>query len=151
MPTRSKFNEQSRTLIVSALRFGVSRRTAAGNAGIDPATLSRWLDRGRNGARDGVWKEFYQEVLKAEALAALSMAQTAYRGALDNPVLALKLLERIEQREELERLSTPLVVTLTLTDPPHRPLPHRPLSVIDVAPSELTHPDNGNGDRREGA
>jgi transposase-like protein len=134
VPTRSKFTAATRDIVLSSLRFGVSRETAAHIAGIDPTTLGRWIERGRTGAEGRLFKEFRDGVMRAEAEPRLKLAAAAYRAALDDPVLAWKIAQRIEPafrpEQPGQQFTGPMVVTLTL-DPPNRPLPHRPLSVID--------------------
>jgi hypothetical protein len=67
MPNRSKFSERRRQRILAVLAAGGSRRTAAKVAGIDPATLRGWLQRGERGAPGGRWATFYADVQAAEA------------------------------------------------------------------------------------
>ena len=49
---------------IAALRSGASFRAAAGILGVQPETISRWLERGR-GARQGAYRRFYRAVMKA--------------------------------------------------------------------------------------
>jgi transposase len=74
MPNRSKFTERRRQRLYAILSAGGSRREAAQVAGIDPATLRDWLQRGERacqrrqpGMSGGRWATFYENVQAAEA------------------------------------------------------------------------------------
>jgi hypothetical protein len=67
MPNRSKFTERRRQRILAILAAGGSRRTAARVAGIDPATLRAWIQRGGHAAPGGRLRRFYEDVMAAES------------------------------------------------------------------------------------
>ena len=67
MPMPSKFTESRRRVILAALGCGASRRTAAKLASIDHQTLGRWIERGRTSSPGGRWRQFFEDVLAAEA------------------------------------------------------------------------------------
>lgn len=96
MPTPSKFNAQTRQRILEILAAGGSRRTAAATAGVDHATLSRWLARGRDAAPGSRWREFVQAVEQAEAHPRVRALTAVYDALPDNPGLAWKFIERRE-------------------------------------------------------
>jgi len=64
----SKLTLQVEEQLVQALRMGTSRKHAAIYAGIDEATLRRWMARGRV-EREGPHAELHRAVVEAEAKA----------------------------------------------------------------------------------
>lgn len=66
MPARSKFDRRPKERIITLLAAGASRREAARGAAISPATLTRWVQRGRRGAPGGRWRQFHDEVVRVE-------------------------------------------------------------------------------------
>lgn len=96
MPARSKFTEEAREKILQALSIGSSRRTAAAIAGVDPGTLTRWIERGKTATRGTRWKEFYSAVEEAEAAPRVRALGVIYKEMPDRPDLAWKFLERRE-------------------------------------------------------
>jgi hypothetical protein len=96
VPTPSKFRAATRARVIELLASGHSRAAAARGASIDPATLSRWVEKGRNGEPEGRWRLFADLVELAE-----SRQQQPVLVALQNefdwerdPSLAMKFLER---------------------------------------------------------
>jgi transposase len=66
MPARSKFTAARRELIVTAIACGASRRTASKIAGVDHATVQKWLKRGER-VPEGRFGEFRRRVLEGES------------------------------------------------------------------------------------
>lgn len=95
MPQPSKFVAETRRKIIQALQVGASRTTAAHIAGIDEASLRRWIKRGQD-ADEGRYREFYEEVLVAEASPKMRALGIVYKELPDNPALAWKYVERKE-------------------------------------------------------
>lgn len=113
-------------MILELLGAGTSRRAAAAAAGIDHATLLRWLRRGEKAAPGGRWRAFYDAVLVAEAdpgLGALGMVEYPFDG---DPWAAMRFLESSEPevwgKRRAPESTGPVVVQLSLSDPP-RALP----------------------------
>ena len=96
MPRQSKFTAENRQKIIQALQVGASRRTAAHITGIDEATLRDWFSRGRDGAPNGRYRAFYEDVIKAEASPRMRALGIVYKELPDRPELAWKYLERKE-------------------------------------------------------
>jgi transposase-like protein len=61
MPNRSKLTERRRQRVLAILSAGGSRREAARVAGIDPATLRFWLQRGERSTPGSRRRQFYEE------------------------------------------------------------------------------------------
>lgn len=61
----SKLDDLTAQRVINAVRNGLPRVHAARNAGVDPATLFRWLANGRTG--DPNFREFYDKVVAAES------------------------------------------------------------------------------------
>ena len=61
----SKLDDLTAQRVINAVRNGLPRVHAARNAGVDPATLFRWLANGRTGDPD--FCEFYDKVVAAES------------------------------------------------------------------------------------
>jgi hypothetical protein len=66
MPTPTKFRHGARAAALAVLAAGGSRRQAARAAGVDHATLSRWLERGER-VPEGRYGAFATAVAAAEA------------------------------------------------------------------------------------
>lgn len=62
----TKFTEQTVNRILEAIRNGLSYRHAVQAAGISYDTFLRWMEKGEN-ARSGKFREFFDQVKKAEA------------------------------------------------------------------------------------
>jgi transposase-like protein len=123
VPTPSKFTDERRSQILEILSAGGSRRAAAARAGVDHATLSRWLARGRMGAPGGRWHTFANDVVQAETHPALRALREEYDKLSDSPFAALRFLaERSAWAEEDEPDlgDGPVVIQLTLADNPPR-------------------------------
>jgi transposase-like protein len=99
VPTPSKFRAAARTRIIEILVAGGSRAAAARAAGVDPATLHRWVEKGRNGDPEGRWRMFSDLVELAESrqqppvLVGLSAQEQQWAA---HPDLAWKFLEQHE-------------------------------------------------------
>jgi hypothetical protein len=114
MPQPSKFTTERKALIVEALRLGVSDATAAMHAGIDRATLSRWLARAEKAAQGGAWHEFWLTTCEAKASARLALARSAFRAAMDDGALAWKMVSRLEPAFRVEAPEPRLPMTVQL-------------------------------------
>ena len=62
----SKFTEQIKEMLVENARLGASQKSAAALAGIHPATLSKWLERGTE-EEDGPFADFAVNFFQAQA------------------------------------------------------------------------------------
>lgn len=146
MPTPSKFNDGTRKAILEALRIGASKRTAAAIAGIDPAQLSRWLKKADSTAEGSRWRQFRDEVIKAEAEPKLRALTVVHREMEDDSRLAWKFIERREEGFEPPMPKAPsgpggpVVIALKLSDGA-RVLP---TSVVEVLESESTGTDTSS-------
>lgn len=96
MPTPTKFTTETRKKILEALQVGASRRTAAAIARVDEATLRRWMDQGKSGGEGSRFREFYDQVLEAEAHPKMRALGIIYRAMEDKPDFAWKFAERRE-------------------------------------------------------
>ena len=96
MPTPSKFTAESRQKVLEALRVGASQRTAAAVAGVDVATLRRWVERGKAAAQGTRWAQFAADYEEAEAHPRVRALGIIYSELPDNPGLAWKFIERRE-------------------------------------------------------
>lgn len=135
MSGRSKFTADRRKAILELLSVGASRRTAAAVAGVDHATLSRWLSRGQDAPEGSRWREFYVAVVQAEAHPRIRALETVHRELLDNASLAWRYLERREEGYAPQPFvppvpQGPVVIQLTL------PEGHRP-ALPDVVEGEV--------------
>jgi hypothetical protein len=92
----TKFTRRRREVILELLSTGASRRTAAAVAGVDHATLGRWIARGASARAGSTWSEFALDVRQAEAEPKLRALQIAYDNWDGRPELAWKFLEREE-------------------------------------------------------
>lgn len=66
MARPTKLTPEVRQRVVAAIRAGNYAEPSARSAGISPATFYRWMERGQNQKR-GIYRDFYEEVSKAEA------------------------------------------------------------------------------------
>lgn len=96
MSTPTKFTQETREKILQALSVGASQRTAAAIAGIDAATLTRWLQKGREADQETNFGKFYAAVQQAEAQPRVRALGILYKELPDNPALAWKFIERRE-------------------------------------------------------
>lgn len=96
MPTPSKFTAERRQRIIQALSIGASRNTAAGIAGVDESAIRRWIAKGKEAEPGSRFREFYEEVIQAEASPRMRALGIIYKEMPDNPVLAWKYIERRE-------------------------------------------------------
>jgi hypothetical protein len=96
VPARSKFTAPVKAKILELLAAGASRRAASAFAGVDHATLLRWLRRGENASEGSRFREFYEQVAEAEAHPKLRALQIVYNAIPDDPGLAWKFIERRE-------------------------------------------------------
>ena len=85
----SKRTPEIRAAVLAVLRLGHFRETAARKAGIDPATLCRWLQDDET---------FRREVEGIEADDEIRLLQTVKKAARGDPRWALALLERRHKR-----------------------------------------------------
>jgi hypothetical protein len=122
----TKLTPEARQRIVTAIRAGNYRRPAARSAGISEATFHRWMARGKK-ASSGVYRDFYEEVERAEADAEV-YAVTVIRKAMPNEwraaahFLERRYPESWRRRETLEHQGDRrlLVTTEDVSDPKTR-------------------------------
>jgi hypothetical protein len=113
MPTPSKFTAERRDKIIQALQVGASRRTACHIAGVDESNLRRWLARGLEAAEGTRYRDFYEEVRKAEASPSMRALGIIYKEMPDNPMLAWKFIERKEPGYEPPMPMAPAAMPVT--------------------------------------
>jgi transposase-like protein len=118
VPTPSKFTSERRSKVLEILSAGGSRRAAAARAGVDHATLGRWLSRGRKGAPGGRWHTFMRDVEQAEIRPALRVLREEYDKLSDSPMAAFRYLESTvwAAEEEPAMPAGPVVIRLSLTE-----------------------------------
>jgi len=118
VPTPSKFTSERRSKILEILSAGGSRRAAAALAGVDHATLARWLARGRKAAPGGRWHTFLRDVEQAETHPLLRVLRDEYDKAQDSPMAAFRFLDRHDAwaEDEPPLPADPVVIRLKLTD-----------------------------------
>lgn len=102
----SKLTPEVRRRLISAITAGNYYQTACQFAGIGYSTFRRWMERGQN-AKTGQYREFWEEVTRAEAEAEARMvaqwqAQIPedWRAARD--FLARRYPERWAQKERID-------------------------------------------------
>ncbi|HYU57797.1 MAG TPA: hypothetical protein VEO00_07090 [Actinomycetota bacterium] len=151
MPTPSKWSAARRRAILEILAVGGSRRTAAAAAGIDHATLLRWLDRGATSKGDTTWRRFAEDVAKAEASPRVRALSIVHEAMPDSPMLAWRFLERREEGYAPTPPAPPppqgpLVIELSLNPGPVPPPVELPASsVIEVLPPhDPTDPEDAS-------
>jgi hypothetical protein len=105
-------------MILEILAAGGSRRAAAARAGIDHATLGRWLERGRQGAPGGRWHSFANDVAQAETHPAMRALREEYDRLGESPSAALRFLEHTDwaAEDEPELADSPVVIELRFHD-----------------------------------
>ena len=94
---KTKLTPQVQAIIIETLQGGGYASTASQRAGIDEATLYRWLERGEKQAQ-GPFREFRDAVKKAEAdietKATALVLKVAFDADNPNWVAAMTFLER---------------------------------------------------------
>ena len=78
----SRLDPQVRKRFLDAITVGSYAEIAARLAGIPPSTLWRWLEHGRE-APNGQYREFWEAVKQAEAMAEHSAIGAVRRGGKD--------------------------------------------------------------------
>lgn len=92
----SKFTQERRDKILEVLRLGGSKHTAADYARVDRSQISRWLARGKEAEEGSSFRQFYEDVIEAEAQPRVRALWSVNKAMSDNPTLAFKFLERRE-------------------------------------------------------
>jgi hypothetical protein len=90
----SKFTAENRKVVLEALQVGASRNEAAAIARVGPATLNRWLDKGKDATESSPFRKFRDDVLAAEAHPKMRALGVVYRAMEDRPDIAWKFIER---------------------------------------------------------
>lgn len=150
MPTPSKFTEDRRKKILQVLSIGGSRVSAAATAGVDEATFRRWMVRGKESDDGTRWRDFYDEVIAAEAAPRVRALGIVYKELPDNPALAWKYLERREPgyappMPDAVGGGGPVVIQLAFAEGSPVPLPSTSIDVLEVVAGDAedaeTDPD----------
>ncbi|HEY7233879.1 MAG TPA: hypothetical protein VH539_06995 [Gemmatimonadaceae bacterium] len=89
----SKLNADTKAKLLNAFRSPHTQDDAARLAGIHPATLARWLARGRK-ATHGEYRDFCEEVETAISEGKALLVGRVMQGTRTKPELALKVLAR---------------------------------------------------------
>jgi hypothetical protein len=122
MPMPSKFTAENRKTVLEALEVGASRTTAAHLARLDEGTVRKWIQRGKESEDGSRYREFYEQVLAAEASPRVRALGVIYREMPDKPDLAWKFIERREpgfappQPNVAPAVAGPVVIQLALHD-----------------------------------
>ena len=122
MPTPSKFTADRRAKIIEALSVGASRVTAAHIAGVDEAQIRRWVKRGEDSPAGTAFRQFYEDVLQAEAHPKMKALGIIYREMEGRPEFAWKVLERREpgyappMPHVQQALAGPVVIQFSFTE-----------------------------------
>ena len=106
MARPTKLTPEIQARIVTAIRAGNYAEPAARSAGISPATYYRWLRRGERAA-SGIYRDFYEQVRRAESEAEVHAVAVIRRAMGDDWRAAAHYLERRypdrwRRRESLE-------------------------------------------------
>jgi ribosomal protein L22 len=78
-----RLNKKTTDKIVDAIKKGAYQDAAARNAGVNPSTFYRWMDKGskEDGAEE--YKEFYEAIENAKANAEVDAVMIINRAAVD--------------------------------------------------------------------
>ena len=150
MPTPSKFTAETRQKIVQALTVGASRTTAAHMAGVDEAQVRRWIAKGKDSEGGTRFREFYEQVLEAEASPRMRALGIVYREMPDRPDLAWKYIERREPGYAPpmpmmpDRTQGPIVIELALSG--GRPLQQQALEAAEIVEGEIVADEETGAD-----
>jgi transposase len=119
----TKLTPEVRDRVVAALRAGNYRGPSARASGISEATFHRWMKRGDK-AKSGIYRDFHEEVLRAEAEAEVHAVAVIRKKMPDEWRAAAHYLERRfpdrwRRRESIEHEGTQRLVVKTedLSDP----------------------------------
>lgn len=93
MSRPTKLTKEVHQKIVSCIRRGAYPERAAEAAGVSAKTFRRWIERGRTAMR-GAYRALYEAVFRAESHAEIELTLRVRKGARENPMTSLKLLER---------------------------------------------------------
>lgn len=89
-----KFTSAVRTTIIEAIRTGNTLTHAAGLAGVSRAVVYQWLARGVDAPAGSAYRQFSEDVEKANAEAASRLVAIVSEAAIDDWRAAMTLLER---------------------------------------------------------
>jgi transposase-like protein len=93
MARPTKLTPEVRDRIVAAVRAGNYYEPAARSAGISPATLHRWMEKGSKSA-SGIQREFHDAVKRAAAELEVEITARIRKAASEDWRAGLSLLER---------------------------------------------------------
>ncbi len=85
---KTLLNRKTHDAIVNAVRRGNFRSVAAGKLGIAEPTISGWMLKGERDT-SGIYREFYEAILKAESEAEDQIVSVIQAAAMDDPKFAL--------------------------------------------------------------
>jgi hypothetical protein len=89
----TKLTPEIKEKLILAVQAGNYREAAAAYAGIAPATLYNWLEKGKNGKR-GPYVELLESIKVAEGEAEARIVLSIRTKIPDDPNLGLRFLER---------------------------------------------------------
>ncbi len=81
MSRRTKFNEETISRILEAIRLGSTYKLAAAGAGISERTFYGWMEEGRDGLCPDK-TQFLQDIKEAEAISANEALESIRRSAM---------------------------------------------------------------------
>jgi hypothetical protein len=111
VPNHSKFTADAREKALEARAFGAPLSDCAAYAGVDPRTMGRWLERGKNSAeRGGIYADFHAEWLRVTAAPRIRALRIWHEAMADKPELAVKFAERQIDGYAQERALTQVAV-----------------------------------------
>lgn len=125
---KPKLTSQAAAALCEQVEQGASNAAAAAAAGINKATLYRWLARGEQ-EDGGIYSEFRTDFERARAFRQIHFAQKIMRAADDDWRAAAWLLSRLYPEDFSRRTRT------EISGPDQGPIQHR--TDIDLTPDEL--------------
>ena len=93
MGRRTKLTDAVQEKVCEYIRQGLTYEVAARAAGISESTFYRWRERGES-ARSGRYREFWEALKRAEAVAELRLVQRVHAASKDTWQAAAWILER---------------------------------------------------------
>ncbi len=90
----SKFTAARRADIIRGLRLGAPQSVAAQLAGVDKATMTRWMQAGEKAKPGTASRQFFEDVQRAKAEPQMRALEIVHDAMVDKPELAKWYVER---------------------------------------------------------